>query len=51
MNEKEIIDQLLKAKENCRYCLDNGMGLVDMKGLSYWANLVEELRAQLKELM
>lgn len=51
MNEKEIIEQLLKAKENCRYCLENAMGLVDMKGLVYWAGEVERLRNELQKIM
>lgn len=43
--------ELLKAKENVRYLLDNAMASVDMKGIAYWAAQVEKLREELRNLM
>ena len=42
-------EQLQKAKANVRWLLDNESGLVDMHGLAYWASVVEQLRARIKE--
>jgi hypothetical protein len=42
-------DELLKAKENVRWLLDNPSGLVDMHGLVYWAGVVERLREEVKQ--
>lgn len=40
----ELIKELETAKNNVKWLLDNTSGLVDMKGLSYWAGRVEQLR-------
>ena len=50
-NTKEITDRLLYAKDAVRYCLDNTMNLVDMKGIVYWAGEVERLRKELQNIM
>ena len=42
------IEELEKAKENVLWLLKNPSGLVDMKGLSYWAKVVEDLRNEIK---
>ena len=42
-------EELLKAKENVKWLLDNPNGLIDMKGLSYWAGVVERLREEENE--
>ena len=41
-------EELLKAKENVKYLLDNPDSLVDMHGLVYWAGVVERLRKEVK---
>lgn len=41
-------EELQKAKENVRYLLDHEGALVDMHGLTYWAGVVERLRAEIK---
>ena len=46
MQEKFL--QLQIAKDNVRYLLDHENGSVDMKGLSYWAGVVERLREEIK---
>jgi len=43
------IQELNKAKENVRWLLDNTNGLADMHGLSYWAEVVENLIKEIKE--
>jgi hypothetical protein len=40
--------ELLNARENVRWLLDNPQGLIDMKGLVYWAGVVEKLREDIK---
>lgn len=40
------IEELATAKRNVRWLLDHSNGLVDMKGLAYWARRVETLRAE-----
>ena len=41
--------ELEKAKQAVRSCLESDGVLVDMHGLSYWAGRVETLRAEIKE--
>lgn len=41
-------EELLKAKENVKWLLDNPTGLVEMKGLVYWAKVVERLREEVE---
>lgn len=45
----ELVNDLGKAKEAVMYCLEHETGLVDMHGLAYWANVVEETRKKIKE--
>lgn len=40
--------ELNKAKDNVRYLLEHSNAKVDMKGLEYWAGVVERLREQIK---
>ena len=40
----ELIEQLQAAKRNVTWLLDHESGLVDFKGLTYWAGEVERLR-------
>lgn len=42
------IKELEKAKKNVRWLLENPDGLVDMHSISYWAGVVERLRAEIK---
>ena len=44
-------EELQKAKENIKWLLDNESGLVDMKGLTYWAGVVERLREEIKSTL
>lgn len=44
-----LVDDLETAKRNVRWLLDNREGLVDMKGLGYWAGRVVALRNEIKE--
>ena len=48
---REKVDELIKAKENVKFCLENANGLIDMHGLEYWASVVEKLRTEIKELL
>lgn len=41
-------EELLKAKDNVKWLVDNPNGLVDMHGLTYWATVVEKLRSEVK---
>lgn len=43
-----LIEQLETAKRNVRWLLDHESGLVDMHGLTYWAGVVERLRAEIR---
>ena len=45
-----LLEQYNYARKACRACLDRGDTLVDMHGLVYWAERVEKLRKELKEL-
>lgn len=52
MEEKiEKFKELMKAKHNCQFCLDNVTGDVDMHGLVYWAERVEKLRQEVAEML
>ena len=46
--ELKKYEELMKAKENVKWLLDNPDGLVDMHGLEYWAGVVERLRQEVK---
>ncbi len=48
-NLTELIEQLEYAKKAVLSCLNNEGCLVDMHGLSYWADRVEKLRTEIKE--
>ena len=44
------LEELQKAKSNVKWLLEEGgIRLVDMKGLTYWAKRVEELREEIKK--
>lgn len=43
-----LLEDLKTAKGNVTWLLDHADGSVDMHGLSYWAGVVERLRAELK---
>lgn len=48
---EEKIKKLNEAKDNVRWLLEHSGGLVNMKGISYWAGVVERLREEInKEL-
>lgn len=52
MEEKiEKFKELMKAKENCQFCLDNATGDADMHGLVYWAERVEKLRHEVADML
>ena len=44
------VGDLLEAKKNVLYCLNNPTGLADMHGLSHWAGVVERLRKELNDV-
>ena len=50
-NAVKAMEELQKAKHAVQYCLDNPNGLCDFHGLKYWAERVEELREQVRELL
>lgn len=43
-----MLEQLEAAKNNVRWLLDHPAGLVDFKGLKYWAAEVERLREAIR---
>ena len=45
-----LLEQYNYARKACRACLDRGDTLVDMHGLVYWAERVEQLRKELRGL-
>ncbi len=47
----ELAKELEKAKEAVQFCLDNESGNVGFKGIIYWAERLEDLRKQIKELI
>lgn len=49
MNIEEKTKDLKQAKENVSWLLEHSNGLIDMKGLSYWAGVVERLREEIKK--
>ena len=52
MEEKiEKFKELMQAKKNCQFCLDNATGDADMHGLVYWAERVEKLRQEVAEML
>ncbi len=42
-------EELARAKKNVAWLLKNAAGLIDMKGLSYWASVVERLREEIEK--
>lgn len=46
---QQSVTDLEKAKEAVKFCLEHETGRVDMCGLVYWANIVEETRKKIKE--
>lgn len=50
-NLKEKIEELEKAKKAVLSCLEKDGVWVDMKGISYWAKRVEDLRKEIKEML
>lgn len=46
--EKTKMEQLEKAKSNVKWLLEHSAGLVDMHDLVYWAQVVENLRKEIK---
>lgn len=48
---KNKVDELAKAKKAVLSTLENIDVLVDMHGLSYWAERVEILRKEIKEML
>lgn len=54
MAKEEIlkkVSELLEAKDNIIFCLNNPTGSAGMHGLSYWSGVVERLRKELAELL
>lgn len=50
-NLKEKIDKLEYAKKAVQAILNDSECLVDFKGLTYWAGLVEKLRKEIKSTL
>ena len=48
MKTQELFTKLQKAKENVRWLLDNEAGIVDFHDLAYWAQVVVNLRKEIK---
>lgn len=46
---EEKIEMLQKAKENVKWLLDHPDGQADFHGLAYWAQVVENLRTEIKK--
>lgn len=49
MNIEEKTKELKEAKKNVLWLLEHSNGLIDMKGLLYWAGVVERLREEIKK--
>lgn len=47
----ELMEKLEYSKKAVMFCLENENGNVDFKGLTYWANEVEKLRKEIKEML
>ena len=45
----ELIEKLGKAKDAVRWLLDHESGSVDFHDLKYWAGVVEDTRAKIRE--
>ena len=45
---EEKVKLLEEAKSNVRWLLDHPSGLVGFKGIVYWAQVVENLRNEIK---
>lgn len=45
---EELAKELAEAKKNVLWLLEHN-GLVDMKGISYWASVVEERRQEIEK--
>ena len=45
------VSDLLDAKDSVKFCLQNPTGLSGMHGLAYWAQVVEDLRKELKYVL
>lgn len=45
------MEKLQRAKKNVIWLLEHSEGLIDMKGLKYWAELVEDLREEVKKTL
>lgn len=54
-NTNEVAQQVMKnlqiAKSAVIFCLENPKGYVDMHGLSFWAQRVEELREEIQKYL
>jgi len=42
------LKELKEARDNVKWLLEND-GLIDMKGIAYWAKRIEELRDEIKK--
>jgi hypothetical protein len=47
----ELLEKLQYAKNSVSWLLEHENGNVDFHGLSYWAQEVERLRAEIKKLL
>lgn len=48
---KDKIDKLEYAKKAVVFCLENENGNVDWHGITYWAERVEKLRKEIREMI
>lgn len=48
---KNKIEELAKAKNNVKICLEDSDILIDFHGIVYWAERVEKLRKEIKEML
>ena len=49
MKHKNIFEELQYAKNSVKWLLENEAGSVDFHGLSYWAEVVERIRKEIKK--
>lgn len=47
---RDVMGELATAKRNVAWLLEHSSGMVDMHGLTYWAGVVERLRAEIREV-
>ena len=47
----ELMGKLNYAKDAVLWLIEHESGLVDMHGLSYWAEVVENLRTEIKKAL